>query len=202
MIRRAIGRNGPTVNAIGLGCMGMAAFYGEPMPEADAAKLLHTAIDLGVDHFDTAELYGGGLNERQLGAAFHDRRDKVFIATKFGPIMDGGQRLGVDGSPMFLLANAVDALQSTPGRITLSTEVVTGTGEPPAVRMTVADSGRGMSAEEARRIFDDFYTTKEGGSGLGLSIVRRLLMDINATIDVDTAPGKGTRFVIDIPTGP
>jgi aryl-alcohol dehydrogenase-like predicted oxidoreductase len=111
MIRRAIGRNGRTVNAIGLGCMGMAAFYGQPMEEADAVKLLHQAIDLGVDHFDTAEMYGLGANERQLGAAFHDRRDKVFIATKFGPKMDPAtqQRLGVDGSP----ANAVRALEQS-----------------------------------------------------------------------------------------
>ena len=56
-----------------------------------------------------------------------------------------------------------------------------------------------MSADEARRIFEDFYTTKEGGTGLGLSIVRRLLMDVGGTIDVETAPGKGTRMVIDIP---
>lgn len=111
MIRRKIGRNGRTVNAIGLGCMGMAAFYGQPMEEADAVKLLHQAIDLGVDHFDTAEMYGLGANERQLGAAFHDRRDKVFIATKFGPKMDPvtQQRLGVDGSA----ANAVRALEQS-----------------------------------------------------------------------------------------
>jgi aryl-alcohol dehydrogenase-like predicted oxidoreductase len=111
MIRRAIGRNGPTVNAIGLGCMGMAAFYGAPMEEADAVKLLHTAVDLGVDHFDTAEMYGLGLNERQLGAAFHDRRDKVFIATKFGPKVDPvtQQRLGVDGSA----ENAKRALENS-----------------------------------------------------------------------------------------
>jgi aryl-alcohol dehydrogenase-like predicted oxidoreductase len=111
MIRRAIGRNGPTVNAIGLGCMGMAAFYGEPMSEADAVSLLHQAVDLGVDHFDTAEMYGLGLNERQLGAAFHDRRDKVFIATKFGPKVDPvtQQRLGVDGSA----ENAKRALENS-----------------------------------------------------------------------------------------
>jgi aryl-alcohol dehydrogenase-like predicted oxidoreductase len=111
MIRRAIGRNGPTVNAIGLGCMGMAAFYGAPMEEADAVKLLHSAVDLGVDHFDTAEMYGLGLNERQLGAAFHDRRDKVFIATKFGPKVDPAtqQRMGVDGSA----ANAKRALENS-----------------------------------------------------------------------------------------
>lgn len=111
MIRRAIGRNGRTVNAIGLGCMGMAAFYGQPMEEADAVKLLHSAIDLGVDHFDTAEMYGLGANEQQLGAAFHDRREKVFIATKFGPIVDPAtqQRLGVDGSP----ENAKRALENS-----------------------------------------------------------------------------------------
>lgn len=107
---RTIGKSRP-LNAIGLGCMGMAAYYGKPMEEPDAVKLLHAAIDLGVDHFDTAEMYGMGLNERQLGAAFHDRRDKVFIATKFGPKMDPntGQRLGVDGSA----ANAKRALEQS-----------------------------------------------------------------------------------------
>jgi aryl-alcohol dehydrogenase-like predicted oxidoreductase len=111
MIRRAIGRGGRSVNAIGLGCMGMAAFYGAPMSEGDAVTLLHKAIDLGVDHFDTAEMYGLGANERQLGAAFHDRRDKVFIASKFGPRIDmvTQQRLGVDGSA----ANAKRALDAT-----------------------------------------------------------------------------------------
>lgn len=111
MIRRQIGRNGRSVNAIGLGCMGMAAFYGKPLDEAEAVSLLRSAIDLGVDHFDTAEMYGLGANERQLGAAFHDRRDKVFIATKFGPLMDPktGARMGVDGSE----TNAVRALENS-----------------------------------------------------------------------------------------
>jgi aryl-alcohol dehydrogenase-like predicted oxidoreductase len=54
----------------------------------NAIKLLHAAIELGVQHFDTAELYGMGANETLLGEAFHDRRDKVFIATKFGPLRD------------------------------------------------------------------------------------------------------------------
>ena len=98
-----------------------------------------------------------------------------------------------------LIANAVDSMASTPGRITVSTQVVDREDEPPAVRVTVADTGRGMAADEAKRIFDDFYTTKERGTGLGLSIVRRLVMDFNGTIDVDTAPGQGTRISIDIP---
>jgi aryl-alcohol dehydrogenase-like predicted oxidoreductase len=98
MIRRRIG--GRQVNAIGLGCMGMSAYYGAPMAEADGVALLHAAIERGVDHFDTAEMYGFGANEQLLGAAFHDRRDKVFIATKWGPIADPVTKLpvGVDGS--------------------------------------------------------------------------------------------------------
>lgn len=100
MIRREIGRTGREVNAIGLGCMGMSIAYGEPMDQGEAVKLLHAALDRGVDHFDTAELYGFGANEELLGAAFHDRRDKAFIATKFGPVGDLKERTvrGVDGS--------------------------------------------------------------------------------------------------------
>jgi aryl-alcohol dehydrogenase-like predicted oxidoreductase len=100
MIRREIGRSGRQVNAIGLGCMGMSAAYGAPMDQADAVKLLHAALERGVDHFDTAELYGFGANEELLGAAFHDRRDKAFIATKFGPVRTPGDFTvsGVDGS--------------------------------------------------------------------------------------------------------
>ena len=100
-----------------------------------------------------------------------------------------------------LIANAVDSLQSKPGRITVATMVVNREAELPTIRVTVADTGRGMSAEESRRIFDDFYTTKEGGTGLGLSIVRRLVMDLQGTIGVESAPGKGTRIIIDIPAG-
>jgi aryl-alcohol dehydrogenase-like predicted oxidoreductase len=108
---RVIGRDGRAVNPIGLGCMGMSFAYGPALPEKDAVALLHQAIELGVDHFDTAELYGLGHNERLLGAAFHDRREKVFVATKFGPQMDPKTfaRLGVDGSE----GNAVRALEQS-----------------------------------------------------------------------------------------
>ncbi len=100
-----------------------------------------------------------------------------------------------------LIANAVDSLQLKPGRITVSTQVLDRSGELPAVRVVVADTGRGMSAEEAKRIFDDFYTTKEGGTGLGLSIVRRLVIDLNGTIAVESVPSRGTRVIIDVPAG-
>jgi Signal transduction histidine kinase len=84
-----------------------------------------------------------------------------------------------------LIANAVDSLESKPGRITVSTQVVDRDGGLPAVQVTVADTGRGVSADEAGRIFNDFYTTKQGGTGLGLSIVRRLVMDLHGTLGVE-----------------
>jgi two-component system nitrogen regulation sensor histidine kinase NtrY len=98
-----------------------------------------------------------------------------------------------------LIANAVDSLESKPGRITVSTQVVDRDAGLPAIRVTVADTGRGVSDEEAGRIFNDFYTTKQGGTGLGLSIVRRLVMDLHGTLGVESGPGRGTRVIIDIP---
>jgi signal transduction histidine kinase len=97
-----------------------------------------------------------------------------------------------------LVANAVDSLESKPGRVTISTESIRRDGEL-TVGMTVADTGRGMTTDEAGKIFNDFYTTKEGGTGLGLSIVRRLVMDVQGTIRVESAPGRGTRIIIEIP---
>lgn len=100
MQNRKLGKTNASLPAIGLGCMGLSEFYGPPTDRADAIKLLHEAIELGVKHFDTAEMYGMGANETLLGDAFSDRRDKVFIATKFGPMRDAetGIPVGIDGS--------------------------------------------------------------------------------------------------------
>lgn len=101
MIVRTLGSSGISVSAIGLGCMGLSEFYGPPAPEAEAIDLLHRAVDLGVTHFDTAEMYGLGRNEQLLGKAFAGRWGKIVLATKFGPQRDPatGAFLGVDGSP-------------------------------------------------------------------------------------------------------
>jgi aryl-alcohol dehydrogenase-like predicted oxidoreductase len=101
MLTRYLGQSGISVSAIGLGCMGLSEFYGEPMPESDAVQLLHKAVDLGVTHFDTAEIYGQGRNERLLGKAFAGRWDRIVLATKFGPQRDPatGEFVGLDGSP-------------------------------------------------------------------------------------------------------
>ncbi|MBI1362108.1 MAG: aldo/keto reductase [Alphaproteobacteria bacterium] len=99
-MKRAIGQTGRSLNPIGLGCMGLSGVYNAPVAPDAAVRLLHEAIDLGVEHFDTAEVYGLTKNEELLGAAFHDRRNKVFVATKWGPTFDvaTGQRGPVDGS--------------------------------------------------------------------------------------------------------
>lgn len=80
--------------------MGLSEFYGPATDQKTAIKLLHEAVELGVEHFDTAEMYGMGANEALLGEAFLDRRDKVFIATKFGPTrnLETGEFTGIDGS--------------------------------------------------------------------------------------------------------
>ena len=100
MKTRKLGRSGPEVSAIGLGCMGMAAFYGQASDEAQATAVIHRALDLGVTFLDTAEMYGPHTNEIQIGKALADRRDRAFVATKFG-IGYNAERtaLTVDGSP-------------------------------------------------------------------------------------------------------
>ena len=100
MKTRRLGPNGPEVSAIGLGCMGMAAFYGTPSDESQATAVIHRALELGVTFFDTAEMYGPHTNEIQVGKALADRRDKAFVATKFGIGYNADRTaLKVDGSP-------------------------------------------------------------------------------------------------------
>lgn len=98
-----------------------------------------------------------------------------------------------------LVGNAIDSLDAQPGSVTVSTEPRTSDARRSVVRVTVADTGRGMTEQQLSRAFDDFYTTKPSGTGLGLSVVRRLVLDLNGSLHVDTAPGQGTRFVVELP---
>jgi len=113
MLTRTLGQSGISVSAIGLGCMGLSEFYGEPAQESAAVDLLHRAVDLGVTHFDTAEIYGMGHNERLLGKAFAGRWDRIVLATKFGPQRDPatGAFVGVDGSPASVRSSCEKSLQ-------------------------------------------------------------------------------------------
>jgi Predicted oxidoreductases (related to aryl-alcohol dehydrogenases) len=97
MKTRTLGPRGPEVSATGLGCMGMASFYGTPSDQAAATGVIHRALELGITFFDTAEMYGPHTNERQVGEALKDRRDKAFVATKFG-VYYGQERVN-DGRP-------------------------------------------------------------------------------------------------------
>ena len=99
-----------------------------------------------------------------------------------------------------LVGNALDSLKGrSGGNVTVTTEPVGDDREPPRVRISVADTGSGMTRKELDQAFDDFYTTKTDGTGLGLSIVRRLILDLNGTLRVETQPGTGTRFVVELP---
>ena len=99
--RRRIGRDGPEVLAIGLGCMSLSGTYG-PADDAAAIEFLHKAIDLGVDHLDSSDMYGWGQNEKLLGRALKGRRDKVILASKFGQTQNPGGANGVNGRPEYL----------------------------------------------------------------------------------------------------
>ena len=83
MHTRTLGPDGPEVSAIGLGCMGMSAFYGQA-DEREARATIARALELGCDFFDTSDMYGPYTNEELLGSAIAGRRDEVFVATKFG----------------------------------------------------------------------------------------------------------------------
>jgi aryl-alcohol dehydrogenase-like predicted oxidoreductase len=102
MEKRILGLSNLAVSAIGLGCMGMSDFYGASV-DADSIRLIQTAVDWGINFFDTADMYGVGHNEIIVGQALRARRDKVVIATKFGNMrrVDGAM-LGVNGKPEYV----------------------------------------------------------------------------------------------------
>jgi len=97
-----------------------------------------------------------------------------------------------------LVSNAVDALAGKDGTITIAAETL-GNGAEKRVRFTVADTGRGMTRDELERAFNDFYTTKSTGTGLGLTVVRRLAADVGGSVRAETAPGRGTTFMVEVP---
>ena len=110
--RTALGHSKLNINRIGLGCMGMSEFYGA-FDEKESINTLHKAIDLGVNFFDTADMYGWGANERLLGKAFKGRWDDVILATKFA-VMRGpnGEFLGLNGKPEYIRKACDQSLQN------------------------------------------------------------------------------------------
>ena len=95
-----------------------------------------------------------------------------------------------------LVRNAIESLDAGGGDVTIATS----RAPNGAVRIVVADTGRGMSQDQLAHAFDDFFTTKPDGTGLGLSVVRRLTTDLNGSMRVESAPGQGTAFTIELPS--
>ena len=101
MDTRRLGTQGLEVSQLGLGCMGMSEFYGTT-DEGEAIATIHRALELGIDFLDTADMYGRGANEKLVGKAVRDRRDRVVLATKFGNVRtDDGSR-EVRGDPEYV----------------------------------------------------------------------------------------------------
>src|SRR3954471_12917300 len=100
--KRRLGRDGPEVSALGLGGMGMGEVSGSASDDEWIATI-HHALDRGVSFLDTADMYGWGKNEELVGGAIRDRRDEVFLATKFGNVRGpNGEFLGVRGDPQYV----------------------------------------------------------------------------------------------------
>jgi aryl-alcohol dehydrogenase-like predicted oxidoreductase len=111
METRELGRQGLTVSALGLGCMGMSDFYGT-RDEAESIATIHRALDLGVTLLDTADMYGPYTNEELVGRAVRDRREAVVVATKFGIVRSADPKFrGVDGSPDYVRTSCEGSLK-------------------------------------------------------------------------------------------
>jgi aryl-alcohol dehydrogenase-like predicted oxidoreductase len=109
---RTLGTHGPTVSAMGLGCMGMSEFYGTRDDE-ESVRTIHAALDAGIDFLDTADMYGPHTNELLVGKALAERRGQALVATKFGIVRDAADpsKRGVCGRPEYVRSSCEGSLK-------------------------------------------------------------------------------------------
>jgi signal transduction histidine kinase len=166
-------------------------------------------LESSIGYLDNLARNYGRLTPRAALRSF-DVNDVVQDVARSAGLTDGssvqtrlaGSMKPVLGDPVLLrrildnlLRNAIESLPPTGGKVFFETAA----GADGAVRIVVADTGRGMTPEELSRAFDDFFSTKEGGTGLGLSVVRRLVADLGGTVRVESNAGRGTSFTLDLP---
>jgi aryl-alcohol dehydrogenase-like predicted oxidoreductase len=102
MEMRTLGKSGIKVSAVGLGLMSMSGIYGNANDE-ESIRVIHHALDKGINHLDSSDMYGWGHNETLLGKALKGRREGVIVATKFGQTKDADGKQGVDGKPEYVV---------------------------------------------------------------------------------------------------
>ena len=159
----------------------LAATYAKLSPVADAAR-----ADVSAVTRDVVGQLPTGVAEVSLQLADELPQAKI-------------DPLGLRRILENLVTNAMDALAGQSGTVTVSTARVNDAGRANGIRIVVEDTGSGMTQQELGRAFQDFYSTKPGGTGLGLSIVRRLVTDAGGRLRVETSPGAGSRFIVDLP---